>query len=234
MVAAPGAAAAITAAATAFDATAPVARSACVSTTVTTLPNRRPTRRSPTGGSSNRAAAPGMWVTDSVAALSALEDTDSALTAGRDTSPMATSPVVIAVRTDDAVERHRSELAGSPRPRADRPAPSRCRPVGIWCWPCRTRAPTGPPATRCNRWLLPAGEPTNRRPDARSRRRRPNWPHSAAGGPTTQPATTQDALTQLAAGPAVSRRSRSSPSDLATFSRNAWPDRDHPVRPDRR
>ena len=102
VVSAPGAAAAITDAAAAFDATNPVARSACVSTTVTSLPNSETIAGLAAGWQGNTAAAPGMWVADSAASLTALEATNSALTAGRDTNPMATSPVVLAVRTDDA------------------------------------------------------------------------------------------------------------------------------------
>ena len=59
VVAAPGAANAITEAATAFDATSPVARSACVSTTVSTLPNPETITALTTGWQQSTVAAPG-------------------------------------------------------------------------------------------------------------------------------------------------------------------------------
>src|SRR5664279_3427063 len=102
MVASPGAAAAITEAAAAFDATAPVARSACVTTTVTTVAGTQAQQALAAGWTQQSSPAPGVWVPATGADLAALESADSALTAGRDPTPVATSPVVLAVRTDDA------------------------------------------------------------------------------------------------------------------------------------
>ncbi len=121
VVSAPGASAAITDAATAFDATNPVARSACVSTTVTTLPSSETVNDLAAGWQGSTAAAPGMWVADSAASLTALEATNSALTAGRDTNPMATSPVVLAVRTDDAAAVSAAGLSWQTLPAATGP-----------------------------------------------------------------------------------------------------------------
>jgi len=130
VVAAPGAADAITAAATAFDATNPVARSACVSTTVSALPNAETVAALTTGWQQSTVQAPGMWVADSAGDLAALESTYSALTAGRDTRPMATSPVVLAVRTDDAAAVTAAGLSWQTLPAATGPNGSVILPSG--------------------------------------------------------------------------------------------------------
>src|SRR6478752_8859476 len=102
VVSAPGATAAITSAATAFNATAPVARSACVTAAVTSLPDSQAQLALADEWQQAAGTPPAIWVPESEAALHTLEATDSAMTAGRDTSPIATSPVVIAVRDADA------------------------------------------------------------------------------------------------------------------------------------
>ena len=130
VVTAPGATDAITAAATAFDATNPVARSACVSTTVSSLPNSQTITALTTGWQQSTVAGAGMWVADSAADLAALESTNSALTAGRDTSPMATSPVVLAVRTDDAAAVTAAGLSWQTLPAATGPNGSVVLPSG--------------------------------------------------------------------------------------------------------
>lgn len=130
VVTAPGAADAITAAATAFDATNPVARSACVSTTVSALPNAETVAALTAGWQQSTVPAPGMWVADSAGDLAALESTNSALTAGRDTRPMATSPVVLAVRTDDAAAVTAAGLSWQTLPTATGPNGSVILPSG--------------------------------------------------------------------------------------------------------
>ena len=130
VVTAPGAANAITAAATAFDATNPVARSACVSTMVSTLPNAEAITALSSGWTQSTVAAPGMWVADSAADLAMLESTNSALTAGRDTRPMATSPVVLAVRTDDVAAVTAAGLSWQTLPAASGPNGSVVLPSG--------------------------------------------------------------------------------------------------------
>ena len=164
VIAAPGATAAITAAAAAFDATAPVARSACVSTDVTTLPNAQAELALADGWQQAAGSPPAVWVPDSEQSLRALEADDSALTSGRDTTPIATSPVVIAVRDADA-----AGAAARPCPRGS-----------TLSWRCPARARIEPPATPCNR-CSPAREPLLTSP--RSPRMPPNWPPSAPADP---------------------------------------------------
>jgi len=102
VVAAPGAAPAIDAAAAAFDATNPVARSACVTTDVTTAPGAQTASDLAGGWIGQPSPGPAVWFPDSAADLATLETAESAMTAGRNPAPMAGSPVVLAVRTDDA------------------------------------------------------------------------------------------------------------------------------------
>lgn len=130
VVAAPGAAPAISEAATAFDATAPVARSACVSTTVTTQPGAEMAVTLAGDWPASAGAAPAVWVTDSEADLLDLETTDSALTSGRDTDPLATSPVVLAVRTADAPAVDAAGLSWQSLPTASGPTGTLTLPGG--------------------------------------------------------------------------------------------------------
>jgi hypothetical protein len=102
VVAAPEAAASVTAAASAFNQTAPVARSACVTAVVEAMPDAQAQLGLADQWQQAAGPPPAIWVPQSDAALHALESTNSAMTAGRDTSPIATSPVVIAVRDADA------------------------------------------------------------------------------------------------------------------------------------
>lgn len=218
VVAAPGAAAAVTAAATAFDATAPVARSACVSTTVTTLPNPAVDAALTSGWQQQSTAAPGMWVTDSEAALSALEDTDSALTAGRDTSPMATSPVVIAVRTDDASSV--TDLSWQDLPTASGPTGTITLPDGRHLVLALPNPSTNRATSYALQSMIAAGAGTDDTvSDASVDGAAAQLAALAAGGPAKQPATTQEALTQLAAGTGGFTAVPVVESDLVTFSR---------------
>lgn len=121
VVTAPGAAAAISQAATAFDATAPVARSACVTTTVTTQPGADTAAALTADWPASAGAPPAVWVTDSEADLLTLEATDSAMTAGRNTAPLATSPVVLAVRSTDAAAVQAAGLSWQQLPTASGP-----------------------------------------------------------------------------------------------------------------
>src|SRR6478736_3900536 len=102
IVAAPGAAPAIEAAAETFDATGPVARSTCVTTEVTTVPGANAAAALAGGWVGQPSAGPAVWFPDSAGDLAALEATHSAMTAGRNPAPMAGSPVVLAIRTQDA------------------------------------------------------------------------------------------------------------------------------------
>lgn len=85
-----------------FNATAPVARSSCLTTTVTTLPSPDAVTALAAGWAGRHQPPPGVWITDDGAALAALDRSASDLTAGRDADPLASSPVVLAVRAADA------------------------------------------------------------------------------------------------------------------------------------
>jgi len=85
-----------------FNATAPVARSSCLTTTVTTLPSPDAVTALAAGWAGRHQPPPGVWITDDGAALAALDRSASDLTAGRDADPLASSPVVLAVRVADA------------------------------------------------------------------------------------------------------------------------------------
>ena len=95
VVASSGAAPAVDAAAKAFSATVPTARSTCVSVVVTTLDGAVISTALAAGWQGRHSPAPGMWVADSAADVAALDGAQSALTAGH-SGPLATSPVVLA------------------------------------------------------------------------------------------------------------------------------------------
>jgi hypothetical protein len=97
-----GSAPAIATAAAAFDATLPVARSTCVTTVVGEIPGPEAARLLAAGWEPPDGPAPAVWVVDDESPLAALEETNSSMTAGRDTDPMAAAPVVLAVRPEDA------------------------------------------------------------------------------------------------------------------------------------
>ncbi len=96
-----GSVGAVKAAAAGFDATLPVARSACITTDVTEVPGPAAAQLLQAGWQPPSGAAPGVWVVNNESDLVGLEESDSALTAGRDNDPMASSPVVLAMRADD-------------------------------------------------------------------------------------------------------------------------------------
>jgi len=85
-----------------FNATAPVARSSCLTATVTALPSPDAVTALAAGWAGRHQPPPGVWITDDGAALAALDRSASDLTAGRDADPLASSPVVLAVRAADA------------------------------------------------------------------------------------------------------------------------------------
>lgn len=99
--ASPGAAVAMETAARSFDATEPTARSACVTTAVSAIPGQDAEAALAAGWATAAGAAPAIWAVDTEADLLELETTNSALTAGRNTTPIAGSPVVIAVRSGE-------------------------------------------------------------------------------------------------------------------------------------
>ena len=99
VVASSGAAAAVDDAARAFNATKPVARSTCVSVSVSKVMGSVAVAALATGWKGQPTAAPALWVSDSAADVATLDASNSAMTAGHSTTNLATSPVVLAVRS---------------------------------------------------------------------------------------------------------------------------------------
>lgn len=85
----------------AFNATAPAARSTCLTSSVVTLDGADAARALMSGWAGRPDPAPGVWLTDDPSTLAAVEADDPDLTAGRDSDPVATSPVVLAARSAD-------------------------------------------------------------------------------------------------------------------------------------
>ncbi|WP_395726532.1 hypothetical protein [Nakamurella sp.] len=199
VVAAPAAAPSIEAAAAAFDATGPVARSACVTTDVTTVPGPDAATALAGGWVGEPSQPPAMWFPDSAADLASLESTNSAMTAGRNPAPMAVSPVVLAMSSANANAVAAANLQWRDLPTAAGPTGSITLPDGskmIVALPDPTMnratsyalqsvvagltgAPADPAAVAANAGSLAA---------------------VAAGGPAVPPTTTFDALDQLAVG----------------------------------
>ncbi len=198
VVASPGSSAAIAAAAAAFDATQPVARSACITTAVTTLPGPDAEQALAGGWTAQSSPAPAMWVPDSEADLLALETSNSAMTAGRDADPLATSPVVLAVRTEDADAMAAAGVSWQSLPTATGPTGSVVLPSGGHL----ITALPGPVNNRATSYALQSvvaatsGAPVT---EAKVTAAAPQLKAVAAGGPVPQPALTKDALTALAA-----------------------------------
>ncbi len=199
VVASPGSSAAIVEAASAFDATNPVARSACVTTAVTTLPGTNAEQALAGGWTAQSSPAPAVWVSDSEADLLALEKSASALTAGRSPDPLATSPVVLAVRTDNAGALSAAGLSWRSLPEATGPDGTVVLPSGGHL----VMALPGPTNNRATGYALQsvvaaaAGAPVT---PTKITAAAPQLTAVAAGGPVPEPALTQDALTALAAG----------------------------------
>ncbi len=103
VVASTGAAPSMTAAGTAFDGTAPVARSTCVTTSVSAAPGAGVAANLEGDWTGEALPPPAVWASDSETDVTALERTRSDLTSGRDDQPLATSPVVLAVQAPDAL-----------------------------------------------------------------------------------------------------------------------------------
>jgi hypothetical protein len=161
--------------------------------------------------------APAMWVADSEADLLAVEATDSGLTAGRDTEPIATSPVVLAVRSSEALaaaELSWADLANQTGPDGTVALPSGRRVILALPDPRTNRATSyalqsalsakttdGPPIDTAA--VSAAGAELTR---------------LGAQDPASQQDTTQDALTQLAADDASFTAVPVVESDLTKFS----------------
>ncbi len=216
VVASPGSSAAIVAAAGAFDATKPVARSACVTTAVTTLPGPDTEQALAGGWTAQASPAPAVWVPDSEADLVALESTNSSLTAGRDPDPLATSPVLLAVRSDNADAATAAGLSWKSLPTATGPKGSLVLPSGGHL----VLALPGPTNNRATSYALQSvvaatsGAPVTA---AKVTATAPELTAVAAGGPAPEPALTQDALTALVAGQGGFTAVPVVQSDLTTF-----------------
>lgn len=102
IVAGPGAAPALAEAAGAYNKTKPVVRSACISAVVSTSPDDAVLTGLTGHWPIKELPAPGMWVPDSAASLSALDAVRPDLAAGHTTDPFAWSPVVLAMTGPDA------------------------------------------------------------------------------------------------------------------------------------
>ncbi|MDQ2738818.1 MAG: substrate-binding domain-containing protein, partial [Actinomycetota bacterium] len=98
VVAAPGAAAAVNDVAAAFNSTGPIARSTCVSVSVSAMSGASTVAALAAGWKGRSTPAPGLWVVDSAADVAALDSDNAAMTAGNTNTDLATSPVVLAVR----------------------------------------------------------------------------------------------------------------------------------------
>ncbi len=199
IVAAPGADAAIEAAAAAFDATGPVARSACVTTAVTAESGSDTATALAGGWIGQPSPGPAAWFPDSAGDLTTLESADSAMTAGRNPDPMAVSPVVLAMRTQDAQAVTAANLQWRDLPTAAGPNGSVTLPDGgklILALP----DPTANRATSYALQSVLAGL-TNAPVDAQTVAADAG-PLAGLddGGPAVPPATTLDALDDLAAG----------------------------------
>lgn len=200
VVVSPAAEPSIEAAAAAFDATAPVARSACVTTDVTTVAGPDAATALAQGWVGQASQAPALWFPDSAADLTALESTDSAMTAGRNVAPMATSPVVLAMSAANAAAVSGAAMKWKDLPTAAGAAGSLTLPDGsrlILALP----DPTANRATSDALQSVVAGLTGSTSVDpAAVTANAAALAAVAAGGPATPPATTSDALDDLVAG----------------------------------
>lgn len=88
----------------AFNATGPTARSTCLKTAVTSLPSPAAAAALIGSWKGRSDPQPGVWLTDNASTLLEVDADASDLTAGRAADPLATSPVVLAMRPDAAAE----------------------------------------------------------------------------------------------------------------------------------
>ena len=199
VVTSPGAAASIEAAAAAFDATRPVARSACVTTDVTTVPGPDAATALAGGWVAQPSQAPALWFPDSVADLTTLESTNSAMTAGRNPAPMAVSPVVLAMSSANASGASATNLQWRDLPTAAGPTGSVTLPDGsrlILALP----DPTTNRATSYALQSVVAGLTGSTVDPAAVAASSGPLAAVAAGGPAVGPTTTSDALDDLTSG----------------------------------
>lgn len=204
VVVAPGAAPAVIQAAQAFNATKPVARSTCVSVSVTTMTGSTAVQALAGGWLGQRTPAPGLWIADSAADVAALDAAKPALTAGHPTQGLAGSPVVLAVRRAASGAVSWASLAsgsggflvGIGDPVANRASAAALQSL--------LRGASGTPAavSVIDAATVAAAEPVFAR---------------LAGGSATVPATTDLALTDLSTGNTTYTAVPVLESDLARF-----------------
>jgi hypothetical protein len=155
-------------------------------------------------------------VPQTAVALQSLESTDSAMTAGRDTNPIATSPVVIAVRDEDAANVQSAGLSWGGLAAATGPDGTVTLPSGRHL----VLALPDPTTNRASSYALQsvlASKSGGTVDVASVATNAAELATIGAGGPTVQPSSTEQALNQLAdrsggftAVPVVA-------NDLATF-----------------
>ena len=191
-----GATPAIRSVANGFDATTPSARSTCVITEVTEMAGDQAGQALASNWSSGTGPAPSVWVPTSGADLTTLETANSGITAGRDPDPIAGSPVVLAVRAQDAPAL--TPLSWTSLPSAAGPGGTAVLAAGDHL----IVALPEPVANRATSYALQSVLATGAAPidPATVTAATAQLDALAKAGPPVQPATTADALTQLAAG----------------------------------
>ncbi|MDQ6656812.1 MAG: hypothetical protein M3Z00_01010, partial [Actinomycetota bacterium] len=110
----------------AFNATSPSAHSSCITTAVVTLSSAEAVKAMAASWAGQSGPAPGVWITDDGGALTTVEKKSPSLTAGRDPAPIATSPVVLAMKAADAAHAQTvnwATLAGANSPKLVLPDP---------------------------------------------------------------------------------------------------------------
>ncbi|MBE7162514.1 MAG: VWA domain-containing protein, partial [Williamsia herbipolensis] len=100
VVASAGASPAARALSDAYNATGPISRGTCMTSSVVTVASGDAAGLLGDGWAGREDPVPAVWVTDDAGQLATLEQRAPTITAGRDTDPLATSPVVLAVRSD--------------------------------------------------------------------------------------------------------------------------------------
>jgi ABC-type molybdate transport system substrate-binding protein len=189
-----------------------------VTTAVSTLPDSGKVTTPLEQWQQETGKAPAMWVADSEADLLAVESTDSGLTAGRDTEPIATSPVVLAVRSSDAAAAAAlswSDLAAQTGSEGTVTLPDGRRVILALPDPRTNRA-----TSYALQSVLAAAAPDDETPidTATVSAAAGDLTRLGAQDPTSRQTTTQDALGRLAAGGATFTAVPVVESDLTKFS----------------
>ncbi|MBN9611334.1 MAG: substrate-binding domain-containing protein [Actinobacteria bacterium] len=196
VVAGPSSAPALTQAATAYNATKPVVRSACVTARVTALADDTALARLTHGWPTKAEPPPGLWVPDSVASLAALDAVRPDLAAGHSTDPLAWSPVVLAMRDSDAAAM--TSLAWPELATASGPTGTTALPSGRHLILALPPVTTSPASSYALQSVL-AGTDSTKPADAATIAARASVLKAIAQGHGGKATTTTEALTELAA-----------------------------------